>query len=50
MQGIMRSEELKGSSFLVDWLTVDDVKEFSKLIKKEEKVKFVKGLNNVQSI
>ena len=28
MQGIMRSEELKGSSFLVDWLTVDDVKEF----------------------
>lgn len=50
MQGIMRCEELKGSTFLVDWLTVDDAKEFAKLIKKEEKVKFVKGLNNVQSI
>jgi hypothetical protein len=50
MQGIMRCEELKGSTFLVDWLTIDDAKEYAKLIKKEEKVKFVKGLNNVQSI
>ena len=47
MQGIMRCEELKGSTFLVDWLTIDDAKEYAKLIKKEEKVKFVKGLNNV---
>ena len=50
MQGIMRCEELKGSTFLVDWLTEQDAKEFLKIIKKEEKVKFVKGLNNVQSI
>ena len=50
MQGIMRSEELKGSTFLVDWLTEQDAKEFKKIIVKEEKVKFVKGLNNVQSI
>jgi hypothetical protein len=29
----MRCEELKGCSFLVDWLTVEEGKEFAKIIK-----------------
>ena len=40
MQGIMRCEELKGCSFLVDWLTIEDAKDFAKIVKNQEKLKF----------
>ena len=39
MQGIMRSEDLKSSQFLVQWLTNDDPKEFPKVMKMAEKIK-----------
>lgn len=37
MQGIMRSEDLKSSLFLIQWLTNDDPKDFPKVMKNAEK-------------
>ena len=50
MQGIMRSEELKSYSFLVEWLTNEDVKEFTKSQKNQEKLKQAKAMADVKSM
>lgn len=50
MQAIMRSEEMKSSEFLVQWLTIEDPKEFAKVMKQSEKIKQYKGLEGVKSL
>jgi len=38
---------LKSYQFTVDFLTITDVKEWEKAIKKQEKVKFVKDIKDI---
>ena len=45
----MRSEELKSSQFLIQWLTNDDPKDFPKIMKAAEKTKQAKGMDAVKS-
>jgi len=47
MQAISRSEILKSYRFTVDFLTIDDVKEWENVVKKQEKVKFAKEIKDI---
>lgn len=47
LQAVCRSEELKSSEFLVDWLRNSDVKDFQKIMKQAEKVKYVRSMQSV---
>ena len=49
MQAIMRSEELKSFPFLIEWLTNENVKEFPKAMKAQEKAKMSKALADVKT-
>ena len=46
----MRSEELKSCSFLIQWLTNDDPKDFPKVMKSAEKARIVRGMDTVKSM
>jgi len=50
LQGVMRSEELKSSQFLVSWLTIDDPKDFPKVMKAAEKAKGPVGMDQIRSL
>mmetsp|Transcript_49025 Transcript_49025/g.36100 ORF Transcript_49025/g.36100 Transcript_49025/m.36100 type:complete len:106 (-) Transcript_49025:25-342(-) len=47
LQAVCRSETLKASNFLVDFLQVDDLKLFQKIVKDQEKVKYGKALTDL---
>lgn len=49
MQSISRCEEFKSDKFLIQWLQVEDPKEFSKIMKAAEKFKYVKKMENIIS-
>lgn len=47
LQAISRSEILKSHPFTVEFLTIADIKDWEKAIKRQEKVKFVKDIKDI---
>ncbi len=45
MQSLSKSEVLRSSNFLNDFLTIKDLKLWEQSIKKHEKIKFSKNIN-----
>lgn len=50
LQGIARSEQLKACKFFSDFLTIQDRKEWEKVIKNQEKTKHSRDLADVPTI
>lgn len=50
LSAVCRSEEFKSYPFLTEFLNNDDIKEFQKIMKNEDKKKYVRSMDNVVSM
>jgi hypothetical protein len=49
LSAVCRSEEFKSYPFLIDFLKNEDIKEFQKIMKNEEKKKYTRSFDNIVS-
>ena len=49
LSAVCRAEEFKSYPFLIEFLKNDDIKDFQKVMKNEDKKKYVRNMDNVVS-